>query len=391
MKPTVWTIVLFAAAAAACGDNHAALDASPNPSDDGSGMDGGTIDGAGAPSTINVVAGDFTAGDPGIMTTVDDRSHSTAEDRAPGAIGDDPVSRLDAANGVLYVINRADSNNLVQLDTAFQNIQQFSTGSGTNPQDVAVVGTKFYVATLAGDGLEVFDTSGSGSAFTPIALGSDDPDGQPNCNSAFAVGTNVYVSCELLDNTKQNLPPRGNGVVKVIDTSTDTVATTIKLTEKNPFGQFELLPDGNLAIATVDFTDGAGCVLEVDTTANTAACMAGLNNTDLGGLFGGSDATYASRMSITGDQKTMLIASPAPDFSSALLVSYDFASTTLGTPVTPVDEVIGDVTACPDGNIAVTDTGSAAGVRIYRGSAELTTTPITIGLAPLSAHGLQCY
>ncbi len=100
--------------------------------------------------------------------------------------------------------------------------QQINTGSGTDPQDVAAIGSKLYVATLGGSGVEVIDTSlGSAAKFQFIDIGNPDPDGVPNCSSAIAVGTNVFLSCELLDASSK---PRGNGIVKVIDSTTDTVS-----------------------------------------------------------------------------------------------------------------------------------------------------------------------
>lgn len=396
MKRTVMALLVIAA----CGDNHAALDAAPGPSDDGGGSnDGGTIDGAPPASTAVVVAGDFTAGDPGILSTVDDSKHTTFENRAPGSIGDNPVLRIDTTNGLAFVINSADGDNVTQLDIAtYMQALQLSTGSGTNPQDVAVVGTNWYVATFNGGGLEIVDsTNGSGSA-TQIALGSDDPDGQPNCNSVILAGTNLYVSCELLNNTNVNLPPRGNGVVKVVDTGSNGVSATIHLDHPNPFGLFETLPDGNLAIATIDFASGSGCVEEVDTTNNTAACMAGLNNTDLAALVGGtgsagSDSAYAIRIAPTADQTELMIAVQSTDFANdqAVLVPYDLASHTLGTPLSSADELITDVATCPDGHTVVSDTGTGEGLRVFSNTAELTTSAVPVGLDPATAHGLQCY
>jgi hypothetical protein len=329
---------------------------------------------------------------------VQTRTKTTTENIAPGSVGDDPVVRLDTAAGFVYVVNRSDGNSVTQLDTQTLMTQnQLSTGSGTNPQDVAVIGTKWYVATFKGAGLEVNDISigsGSGSGFHFINLGNPDPDGIPNCNSVIAVGANIFLSCELLNDANVNLPPRGLGIVKVIDSTTDTVTATVTLQHENPFGLLELLPDGNLGIGSIVFggsgsgsaAAGAGCIEEVTTTAPfmSSGCITGLQNASLG-----AKGSFASRFAVTADGKTMMIAASL-GLNGALL-PYDFASSTLGSAISPSSQVIGDVTTCPDGNVAVSDSGTAAGLRLYSTTAEVSTFPVNLGIKPQSAHGLVCF
>ena len=77
-------------------------------------------------------------------------------------VGSDPKVRH--ALGRHYVINRFLGDNIQIIDPAtFQTIRQFSTGAGTNPQDIAVVSdTKAYVTAYDGtDLLIVNPTTGA--------------------------------------------------------------------------------------------------------------------------------------------------------------------------------------------------------------------------------------
>src|SRR5262249_27213317 len=157
------------------------------------------------------------------------------------------------------------------------------------PQDVAVVGNKLYVPVFGGSGVAVL-TRGSTTVAT-IDLSADDPDGKPNCISAVAVGSDLYVVCELLDT---NNKARGPGKVYVIDTSSDTVQTakTMTLTYKNPFGLLERIPDGapmagDLVIPTVGdypFMTTVGCVERISPGASPTAAGCLPTDADLSGV-----------------------------------------------------------------------------------------------------------
>jgi hypothetical protein len=381
--------------AAACKDDIHALDAPPAPIDSPS-TDGSTTDGASSPSLAVVAAGDFVEGTTGLLSSVGTVSHSTTENIAPGSVGDNPVTRVDTTAGFVYVINSDDGDNVVQLDTATLTVQQqVSTGSGTNPQDVAVLGTVFYVATLANAGLEFEDTSlGSAAKFAFIDLSCKAGSATckagatiqavPDCNSVIAVGSNIYVSCELLTNTGDDAPT-GNGLIEVIDTGSNAVIANFNLQHPNPFGLFENLPDGNIAIPTIDFETGSGCLEEVNVTTNASAgCI--VQNGQLG------SGNYVNRMAVTADGKTLMldVENESPGFGA--LLPYDLAGSALGSAISPTTEILGDVATCPDGNVVVSDVGSGSnGLRFYSKTAERTTGPLNVGIKPAASHGLVCY
>ena len=235
-------------ALAACGDNRALPRALPPDAASDAPSDAGPA----APPRAVVVAGDFTPGDLGVLSTLDPVTRTTQTDVGPtGAVGSDPVLRH--LGHELFVVNRGDNNVTILDDQTLAFKEQLGTGAGSNPQDVAVVGDRLYVPSFGTRGVTVL-TRGA-TATTTIDLSADDPDGKPDCDTAYAVGNRVYVACGLLTTTFEATQP---GKVYVIDTATDAVETalTVTLLHKNPLGWFEQLPPGgpdagDLVIATV--------------------------------------------------------------------------------------------------------------------------------------------
>lgn len=364
-----------AGALAACGDNVHPV-APPGP-----------------PHAV-VVAGDFTIGHPGVLSTLDPATGAVAMNVGPAmAVGDDPVLRHFGHE--LFIVNRNDGNNVTILDDqtlAFE--EQLGTGANSNPQDVAVLGNKLYVPTYGSRGVTVL-TRGS-TATQVIDLSADDPDGLPNCESAYLVGKDLYVVCQLLDNSQEFLPPRGPGKVYVVDTATDKVRASLTLGHDNPFSLFEQVPPGaphagDLVVGTVVFTDESGCVERIAPGGAPSAAGCLVDNTDLGG--------YASRIDfqIDGASAVTFLAVPGPfvpDMApTSALRALDMPTSLLWSgPLNAGTEVIGDLVVCPEGEIVVADTtAGASGLRIYDGAVERTAAALPIGLPPTSTHGLVCY
>jgi hypothetical protein len=368
-------------ALAACGGNDKLTDAAP------------PVDAPPGPPRAVVVAGDFQPGNPGALSLLDMTSKVVSQKVGPAlAVGDDPVLRH--FDGELFIVNRSDGNNVTILDDQTLALkEQLGTGTGSNPQDVAVVGTRLYVPAFGGKGVVVV-TRGS-TAIKEIDLSADDPDGKPNCNSAYRVGNDVYVSCELLDNTGMFLPPRGPGKVYVIDTANDAVKTTLTLTTKNPFGLFEQVPPtapnaGDLLIPSVDFADGSGCIERIKPGASPSALGCLVTNTGANGLGG-----YASRIAfqIDGPVAIMWVAIPTT-FPKAELRVFDMGTASLWAgALNPTTQVVGDLAFCPTGDTVVSDTTmNVNGLRIYGASTiETTTAVMPVGFVPSSSHGLACY
>jgi hypothetical protein len=364
----------------ACGDNGkssapdaAAPDAPP--------------DGPPAAPRAVVVAGDFvTPGFSGVMSSLDLDSLEMTQNVAPaGAIGNDPILRHSA--GELFVVNRASGNNVTILDaTTFEVREQLSTGAGSNPQDVAIFGNKLFVPAMGTAGVVVV-TRGS-TEISTIDLSSLDPDGKPDCISAYRLGASIYVACGLLD---ENFAARGPGKVVVIDAATATVSTTLTLSNPNPFGAFAELPNGSgLVIPTFDFLAPTSRCLEHVSGGDTPmaeGCL--VQNADVGG--------YVARAAVqrvgSSDMLWMIVNNGDFQAERARLWGYDLTTSTLwDEPVTPEGQVLTDVAACADGKVVVADkTMSANGLRVYDGTMEKTTEPLAIGLRPQSSPAVVCY
>jgi hypothetical protein len=343
---------------------------------------------AGPPHAV-AVAGDFIAGDPGVLSTYDPETGAVHMNAGPAmAVGDDPVLRHIGHE--LFIVNRSDGNNVTILDDrtlAFE--EQLGTGPNSNPQDVAAVDDKLYVPTYGTAGVTVL-TRGS-TATSVINLSADDPDGLPNCESIYLVGRDLYVACQLLDNSQMFLPPRGPGKVYVIDTATDRVRATLTLGHENPFSLLEQVPagaphGGELVVGTVLFDDGSGCVERIapGATPRVAGCL--VDNADLGG--------YASRIAFEADPGAAIGLFAVPTtFPHADLRALDMSTGVMRSgALNAGTEIAADVVACPGGQIIIADTTlDAAGLRVFQGGAEQTTAALPIGLRPLSTHGLVCY
>lgn len=384
MTKTLLLLVLLVA----CGDDRARPDGSVH-------VDAASIDAAPAPPRAVVVAGDFTAGHPGVLSSLDVGTLAVMMNAGPAmSVGDDPILRH--IGDELLIVNRSDGNNVTILDAAtLQLEEQLGTGASSNPQDVAVLGNKLYVAGFGTKG--VLELTRGSTTKIEIDLGADDPDGKPNCNSVFMVGNALYVACELLDDSMPFLPPRGPGKVYVVDPGSHAITRTITMANKNPFGVFEQIPAnaphaGDLVIPTVFFDDGTGCVERITTGASAASAGCIVTNTELGGFASRVDF-YAPAVAGSVPGAIMYVAVAAADFVHASLRPYDLTSGTLGGAITPATEVIGDVAVCTaTGDVVVSDTTpAAAGLRVYSGSHETTTAALPIGLKPLSSHGLVCY
>lgn len=330
------------------------------------------------------VAGDFMS--TGVFSTLDVPSLSVTKNAVAGVAGDDPFLRH--YGNELYIINRAGGDNVTILNAQTLALEeQLATGASSNPQDVAVVGNKLYVPALGTAGVVVLTRGSSATKTIDLSTAVGDPDGKPDCVSAYAVGSDVYVACGLLD---ASFKPRGPGQVAVIDTATDTVRTTVALPFANPQNMFvRAAPGGmygdDLLISLVpDFQNYAtGCFAWVKAGATpTSGCA--VTNQQLRGFVDHADVDASGQL---------WLAAAAYDASfnqSGKLVSMSNAGA-LGTPVSASGEVIVDVAACPDGSIVAGDAAmNAAGLRVFANGAERTTAALPFGLSP-GGNGIVCY
>jgi len=343
---------------------------------------------AAAPRAV-IVAGDFTS--TGVLSTFDPATREVKTNVGPPmAVGNDPMLRH--WGNELFIINRAENNITILDDQTFALKEQLGTGADSNPQDVAVVGNKLYVATYKTKGVTVLTRGAKTTA--EIDLSADAPDGTPECNSVYAVGTDVYVSCQLMADFPATVP----GKVYVIDSKTDTLkaGATITLVHKNPFGLFEQVPagaphGGDLVMATVNDFVEPGCLERFAPGTTSSGCWL------LTGDLPDQLPSYASRVTFqfTPDAQITYFTVPGKTPAAADLIAYDMASDLLWAgAINPTTQVIGDVTVCPGGETVMYDgAATASGIRMYNGATELTKDALPIGIAngKFSSHGLTCY
>jgi hypothetical protein len=380
MKKSVVVSLLLAAA---CGDNVEPRAGEP---------DAQVAPGPDAAVTARAIitAGDFDVS--GTIAAVAVPSLVVTTNAVAGVAQGDPIIRRFGDEVV--IVNRLGGDNVTILDgTTLQIVgEQMATGAGSNPQDVAMVGRKLYVPALGTAGVVVLNRDQPAS-LTLVDLSALDPDGLPECNSAYAIDDRVYVVCGILD----GFLVRGNGRVAVIDATTDTLVTDFDLGIQNPNGQVQRTPadsvfGGDLLVPAVpDYIDySRGCLARVSVGADAAANGCVVTNQALGG--------YPKRVAVSDDGATLWVNVAGygnPDFSAPFgrIVAVDLATGQLAAPITPATQLIGDLAACPGGWVVAADvTPMASGVRVYQGGTELTTALLDIGTAPsIAGNNVVCF
>jgi hypothetical protein len=317
----------------------------------------------------------------GILSRIDLPALTVSPGVVAGVASIDGVIR--AVAGKLYVVNRFGFDNVTIVDPATgQLVDQISTGSGTNPQDVAVKGDKLYVAAFNSPDLIILDAANPGAAPTTIDLSSYDADGVPEAGSVLLVGDTLFVTLALLDGTFTS----SGGKVVVIDTTTDEVTGAFDLTYKNPFGRLTATPAGGalggdvLVTTTEDYGAGPGCVERITTGPSPGAGGCLVENATLGGFAG---------VTGWGGERVWLAVSTSA--TEGKLVSVMPDGTVQNASMTPTTQQPTDFAVCPTGHIVVSD-ATGGGLRVYDESgAELTSQVLDIGLPPAFADGVICF
>jgi len=331
--------------------------------------------------TVLVVGGDSMAN--GIFSLVDTASLAVTTNALDGVVDSDPVLRV--FGDTAYVINRSTANvSIIDLETLTL-VDQVSTGNANNPQDIVEFDGKLYVSTFEAPGVVVFDLADLTAPPATIDLGALDPtDDAANANSIRVVGDRLFVTIERLD---ANFAPQGNGLVAIVDPSTDTLESSFELSTPNPFGLLQETPadsgfGGDLVIGTIDFADGSGCIQRI-AADGTASCI--VDNATLEG--------YVNGLAYDPGSGELLIAVTNADFSGARLHAVS-ADGSVSVAITPAEQFPQDVEVCSTGEIVVVERpfGDAAkGLRIYGpDDVELTTSILDIGLPPAAIGGVVC-
>ena len=338
-----------------------------------------------------VTTTDFSTGS---YSTVNLRDRSVRAN-LPSAAG---IAESDSGavyfNQKVYILNRFgfDNVSVLALDDLSNPVSQFSTGNGSNPQDMAFVSDeRAYVSLLGGNQLLVVNPARavieSRIDLTPL-LDPEDTDGLTEASALARVGPYVFVALQNLDNFAAVRP----GVIAVIDTRTNTLVDAepgaeetqgISLDLANPVAMTWVPEVGRLLIAAAGtFGTDDGGLESVDpfrfVSEGVIATEAELGGGDVGGLAsaggrklyviaGGFEANDVRVVDLQTDPGSGQLSATAP------------RGLGLDLPFIPGLAVEGG------GRLLVPDRSlEAPGLRLFDTAvdAELTTAPIDVGLPP---------
>ena len=326
-----------------------------------------------------VATTDFSTGS---ISTVDTETQATSTDLL--LIHGD--AKVRAHGDRVYVINRLGQDNIIVLskEDLATPITQYSTGSGSNPHEIAVQSDdKAYVTLYERDYLLIINPA-TGDSLGSIKLTEfADADGLPEASQLVLFDDHLFVAIQRL-NRDAFFAPADYSLVAVIDTSTDSLVDIdsdkegtqgIQLSTAQPFGHTQRGPKWILAcVASFGAQDGGIEVVDLS-TFQTEGLM--LSETELGGDVG--------PLTMWSDNEGYIVMTDENFANSVRPFSLDG---TVGDMLpdhsggyTPAISVLGS-------NLYVLDRGtfsdpSSAGVKIYdRSSNTLTAGPISTGLPP---------
>ena len=338
------------------------------------------LDGCPADRLAFVALTDFQTASFGTLTLDTPRTITPASPQR--TINSDATAR--ASGGRVYIVNRFQADNIQTLDPSrdFATVSQCSTGTGSNPHDIALVSaTKAYVTCYELTSLLIVNPS-VGANCAGFMLGSidlsqfADADGIPEMDQMAIVNGKLYVSLERL-NRNDSFKPAGPGMIAVIDTATDTVVGQITLSGENPFGETKglIVDNGTLVIGEagqLGVNDG------------------GIERVDL--TTGMAEGFFITEAELGGDLNDFVLVSDhlgyaitaGTDFSNSL-VAFDPTTHSVTKTLLSAGSFLSDIELNDRDELFLADRNiTKPGVRIFRASdgSEITQAPLDLGLPP---------
>jgi hypothetical protein len=291
---------------------------------------------------------------------------------------------LRVHDGLIYVVNRFGQDNIQIIDPArnFATLRQFSTGNGSNPQDIAFAGARrAYVSRYGSSAVLVVDR-GSGRQLNAISLAAfADGDGLPEMARMALVGSYLFVACQRLT----NFAAVNASVVVVIDVRTDAIVDVdpgtpgvqaITLTDRNPVTDLVYDAGSHTLLVGCAGSFGAldGGIERIDPVALKDLGVV-ISEATLGGDIG--DIAW------NGPGHSYAIVSDA-SFNASVVAWSAASGTTLGTVYAPGGFSLPDCEVNVRGELYVCDNRfTAPGVRVFRAGADtLLAGPLDTGLPP---------
>jgi hypothetical protein len=291
--------------------------------------------------------------------------------------------------GLIYVINRFGQDNIQVIDpgAGYTTLRQFSTGSGTNPQDIAFVSpTKAFVTLYERSYIQVCNPS-TGALLDTISLSMfADGDHLPEMAKMTMVGNLLFVAIQRLDRLNGYVPS-GPGLVAVVNALTNTLidvdpvapgTQAITLVAANPVTDFIHVPGGNQlwigCAGEYGLNDGGIEAIDAATLRDV-----GLISTEaqLGGDIGDVEWYSAAH--------SYAIVSDASYNSS--VVSFDPSTgAKIGTVRSPGGFSLPDCALDDRGELLVADNGvTTAGLYVYQAGTDAPLAgPLNCGLPPVA-------
>lgn len=320
----------------------------------------------------------------------------------PGAAESDAVIRTPS--GLPIVVNRQGFNYLQLIDVDDVDLPPINDcsvadGLDSNPQDVALVSeSKGYVTPYAGPELLVISPpilfqpdlhpTCKGFVSKRIDLSSFDSDGIPQMDQMVLVGSDLFVSLQLLDDAAGGLPPKQPGVLAVLDTQTDLVKGSIELSFENPFAETKGLIWDEFQQRI--FVGGPGSITVLDDGGIEAVDPATMQSAGL--VLTGSDINAGVfDFVIVGSARAYAII--VEEFSNSVVeldLSLDPARRGIRATLLTSTDLITDIEMTERGELWVAYRGESpddpSGLRIFdvTDNTELTETPIALGQAPFT-------
>lgn len=336
---------------------------------------------AGAQQSAYVVTSDFSTGG---LSAVNLNTRVVSSDVA--TVHSDATLRW--FNGLLYVVNRFGQDNIQVINpaTGYSTLLQFTTGAGSNPQDIAFKSaTRCYVSRYDRPEIGIYNPA-TGAALGTISLAAfADADGLPEMARIALVGNRLFVAVQRL-NRNAGFTPTAYSLIVVVDTNADTVLDVdpvlpgkqaIQLTLKNPVTTFAYDRDANrLLIGCAGFFGALdGGIEAIDPVALTSLGVLATESA-LGGDVGDVEWWSATH--------SYAIVSDAS--YNAHLVSWNPASgAALASFFTPGGFSLGDCALNDRNELWVCDNAfGAPGLFVFRAGADtLIAGPLDTGLPPM--------
>lgn len=295
----------------------------------------------------------------------------------------------------LYVVNRLGADNIQVVDPSlnFAVTNQFSTGQGTNPQEIIVINpAKAYVTLyqpednrseeLAVDDLLVVNPS-SGKILKTIDLTpftGNDGERLARAASMVRVGNRIFVAVQDLPGDLSR-PPNQPGKLVVIDTAIDAVVGLIFLAGRDPIAMTYSPQTGKIYLADADFFDPNSSYGGIEAVDPSAVVTEGIVIDDL--LLGGTPG----EIEMAGTGGFVVLSSLDPDQGSSV-VRFDLTHPEESAIQTVYQgkAYIQDIAVDENGLLLVGDRDPEVNGILFIDpeSGNVLDGPITVGMAPSS-------